>query len=179
MTSRPSRPDSGRQKHLSQLRPGRPGLALAAPLISSCAPYHWGATAVVTALPFHATSADQVSYSGCGAGKSSAAVPRRRRRAVPSRPSAAGGSCAMMMNEQEMELLLGDGMYDWDADDSKSTVSSASTASSSRLPRCAVVSFCRDGNSVHVRPRALTDTGLFSEELTAAHLTPLPRPDVG
>lgn len=42
-----------------------------------------------------------------------------------------------------------------------SFASSCSGRSRSGLPRCAVVNFRRDGDSISAQPRALTDTGIF------------------
>lgn len=51
-------------------------------------------------------------------------------------------------------------------DEVRSTASRASSVSS-RLPRCAVVNFQRDGDCVSMRPRATTDTG----KLVCGHLS--------
>lgn len=57
-------------------------------------------------------------------------------------------------------------------EDEHSSQSSVLRASSTRLPRCAVLNFQRVGDCVSMRPRAFTDTGTFLLTLcTKQHLS--------
>lgn len=72
----------------------------------------------------------------------------------------------VVMNEGDMELQLGEAMYFEEDEDfdpvTVSSVASSTKTCSSRLPRCAVVNFKKNGDQISVEPRAQTDTGAFS-----------------
>lgn len=70
-----------------------------------------------------------------------------------------------------MEMQLGEALHyndDEGGDDDSgnngpsttSSIASSSKVSVSRLPRCAVVNFKKDGDQISVQPRATTDTGM-------------------
>jgi hypothetical protein len=92
--------------------------------------------------------------------------PMERRRSGIEHP------CAVMEDDHDMDMMAS-ALYDFNGkelhdgddgddgdDDDDDILSNASLASTgSKLPRCAVVNFRKDGDCVSMRPRVTTDTG--------------------
>jgi hypothetical protein len=95
--------------------------------------------------------------------------PMERRRSGIEHP------CAVMEDDHDMDMMAG-ALYDFNGkelhdgddgddgdngdDDDDDIMSNASLASTgSKLPRCAVVNFRKEGDCVSMRPRVTTDTG--------------------